>query len=143
MTLRTVSLLVAPALLLAVPALAQEKIYRNVDAVTAKTVRLGIYTNVSKECTPGPLPEIKVVSPPKQGTLTVKSGKVKAGTLARCPKLEVPVQGVFYESNTKFAGSDEVAFEIKQADGRVQSQSVKINVRTQPNPRGKPDSLEL
>jgi hypothetical protein len=135
---RHISLIIAPALLLAAPAPAQEKIYRSVDAVSGKAVRLGIYANVSKECTLGPPPEIKVVAPPKQGSLAVKSGKLKAGTLARCPKLEVPAQAIFYESNARFAGSDEVGYEVKQADGRVQSQSVKITVGAQAKPSTRP-----
>jgi hypothetical protein len=122
----------------AAPVAAQEKTYRSADAVTGKTLRLGIYANVSKDCVAGPLPEIKVVTSPKNGALQVKDGKVKPGTLARCPKLEVPVQGVFYESNAKFTGVDEVAYEVKHTDGKVQSFTLKINVAPAAKPAAKP-----
>jgi hypothetical protein len=122
----------------ATPVAAQDKTYRSADAVAGKTLRLGIYANVSKECVAGPLPEIRVVTSPKHGALAVKSGSVKPGTLARCPKLEVPVQGVFYESNAKFTGTDEVAYEVKHTDGKTQSLSVKINVSAAAKPAAKP-----
>ena len=50
-----------------------------------------MHANVSKDCKPGPLPEIKVVTTAKHGVVAVKRGKVKAGQLKRCPKLEAPV----------------------------------------------------
>ena len=127
----------------ATPALGQNKVYRSADAVAGKTMRLGIYANVTKECTAGPPPEIKVVTHPKHGALAVKAGKVKPGTLARCPKLEVPVQGVFYQSNPRFTGADEIAYEVKHTDGRVQSLSVKINVGAGGKPAAKPDAVDL
>jgi hypothetical protein len=116
------------------PVLAQDKVYRSADAVSGKRVRLGAYENVSKECAPGPLPEIKVLTPPKNGSLTVSHGKTKAGALPRCPKLEVPAQGVFYQANPRYTGVDEVAYEVKRSDRPTQSVTVKITVGAQAKP---------
>lgn len=128
----------------ALPAAAQgDKVYRSADAVTGKAVRLGVYANVSKECTTGPLPEVKVVTPPKHGSLAVKTANLKPGIVPRCPNLEVPVQGVFYQSNPKYAGADEVAYEVKHQNGRVQSLSVKITVTGEAKPGAKPPAIDL
>lgn len=140
--------LAASALMLACaaapPAGAQEnKVYRSADAVTGKSARLGVYANVSKECTTGPLPEIKVVTPPKHGSLSVKTGNLKPGAVPRCPNLEVPVQGVFYQSNPRFTGADEVAYEVKHQNGRVQSLTVKITVGGEAKPGAKPPVIDL
>lgn len=140
--------LAASALVLALaaahPATAQDnKIYRSTEAVTGKSLRLGVYGNVSKECTTGSLPEVKVATPPKNGSLAVKTGNLKAGTVARCPNLEVPVQGVFYQSNPKYTGADEVAYEVKHQNGRVQSLSVKIMVTGGAKPGTKPSAIDL
>jgi hypothetical protein len=116
------------------PALAQDKIYRSADAVSGKAVRLGLYEDVSKECAPGPLPEVKVITPPKHGSFTVRSGKTKAGALKRCPKLEVPAQGVYYQANANYTGTDEVAYEVKRGDRPTQSVTVKITVGAQAKP---------
>jgi len=58
--------------------------------------------------------------------------------------VETPVQGVFYQSNPKFTGSDEVAFEVKTAEGTTQAISIKITVGDKPAtaPKGK-DAVEL
>ena len=111
------------------PAFAQDQVFRSADARAGKPVRLGIHGNVSKECSAGALPEIKVVTPPKHGALSLKSGKTKAGELARCPKLEVPAKAVFYQSDPKYSGSDEVAYAVKGADGHVQTLTIKITVK--------------
>ena len=111
------------------PAFAQDQSFRSADAQAGKPVRLGIHGNVSKECSTGALPEIKVVTPPKHGALSLKSGKTKAGELARCPKLEVPAKAVFYQSDPKFSGSDEVAYAVTGTNGHVQTLTIKITVK--------------
>ncbi|HEX8165680.1 MAG TPA: 4-aminobutyrate aminotransferase [Beijerinckiaceae bacterium] len=122
------------ALATGTPALAQEKVYRSADAVSGKSVRLSVHGNVSKDCKAGPLPEIKIVTPPKHGALAVRQGKVEAGRLKRCPKLEVPVEGVFYQANANYTGEDEVAYEVRRAGAPVQALTVKITVGAQAKP---------
>jgi hypothetical protein len=119
------------------PATAQEKLFRTVEATPGKQVRLGLVGNVSKECTPGPKPEVKVVTPPKNGTLAVRSGKTQPGSLARCPKLEVPAEGLFYTAKSNFNGTDEVVYGVTRADGRNQVVTVRITItdKAKPEPR--------
>lgn len=110
--LRTAALLGASAALtLASGALAQETFFRNQDAAAGKTVRLGLYGNVAKDCKVGPAPEVKVVTPPKNGNLAVRSGKTKTDKVPNCPSLEAQVNGVFYEGKRGYAGPDEVVYE--------------------------------
>lgn len=115
-------------------AAAQDSRYRSADAVTGKPLRIGIYGNVKKDCSAGPLPEVRVTTLPKHGTLAVRAGKVKTNRVANCPNLETPIQGVFYQSNAGYAGADEIGYEVKSAEGKVQSHSVRITVTRQPNP---------
>lgn len=119
---------------------AQEQLYRTAEVASGKQTRIAIYGNVSKECTAGQPPDIKVVKPPAHGTLAVRSGKTKPGSLARCPALEVLAQGVFYQPNPKYMGADEVAFEVKRSDGRNQAVTVKITVSDKPKPDAKPNA---
>ena len=123
---------------------AQEQTFRTVEAAPGKPVRLGVVGNITKECTPGPMPEVKVVTQPSHGTLAVRSGKTKAGTLPRCPNLEVPIQAVFYQAHPKFTGTDQVAYTVKNVEGRTQSFTLKINVSGQATPEAKPqDNTDL
>ncbi len=119
--------------------LAQTSVYRTVDAPPGKPIRVRVVTNLKKDCTVGAPAAIRVVTPPKNGSLVVKNGKLKTPADYRCPNVETPVQGVFYQSNPKYTGSDEVAFEVKTAEGNTQSISIKINVSDKPAaaPKGK------
>jgi hypothetical protein len=116
--------------------------YRSTDVVAGKSHRLGVYGNVQKDCTSGLLPTVRVVTPPKHGELNVRSGKLKAGRISRCPKLEATAQGVFYKPNPAYKGADEVSYEVKSASGKVESHTVRITVKeampadTKPTPDG-------
>lgn len=120
-------------------AAAQDSRYRSAEAVTGRPLRIGIYGNVKKDCSAGPLPEVRVTTPPKHGTLAVRAGKVKTNRVANCPNLETPIQGVFYQANAGYAGVDEIGYEVKSAEGKVQSHTVRITVTRQPNPAAKKD----
>ncbi|WP_114943032.1 4-aminobutyrate aminotransferase [Microvirga calopogonii] len=138
---RSALFILAGVLILPGAALAQtNSAYRSADAVAGKSHRLGVYGNVQKDCTSGPLPTVRVVTPPKHGELNVRSGKLKAGRISRCPKLEATAQGIFYKSNPAYTGADEVSYEVKSASGKVESHTVRITVKeaapadAKPNP---------
>ncbi|MCB5176901.1 4-aminobutyrate aminotransferase [Microvirga lenta] len=103
--------------------------FRSAEVVAGKQERLGVYGNVQKDCTPGPLPTIRVVTPPKNGELNVRSGTLKMGRITRCPKLAPKAQGIFYKANPTFKGTDEVAYEVRSASGKVESHTVRITVK--------------
>jgi hypothetical protein len=134
---------VSTLVLAAVPAVAQERQSRSVDAQPGKAQRLAMSANVSPDCKPGTPPAIKLVQTPKNGSLVVRTGETPAGQLKRCPSLKVPVLGVFYEANAGFAGSDEVVIEVRRADGKVQIQAIKINVSDKPAADPKADAVDL
>lgn len=126
-----IRLLAAIPLALAVapdPALAQEKLFRTVKAAPAQPARLGVVGTVKRDCTAGPAPEVRVVTPPKQGTLAVREGKAKAGDIKRCPRLEAAIRGVFYQANAGASGTDEAIYEVRRADGSTQSVTVRIEI---------------
>jgi hypothetical protein len=125
----------APALacalvLSASAALAQaNSTHRSAEVASGKRHRLGVYGNVQNDCTSGQLPTVRVVTPPKHGELSVRSGKLKAGRISRCPKLEATAQGIFYKASPSYKGADEVSYEVKSASGKVESHTVRITVK--------------
>jgi hypothetical protein len=139
------SALAGTLVLFAAAALAQSNsAYRSADAVAGKLHRLGVYGSVQKDCTSGPLPTIRVVTPPKHGELNVRSGKLKAGRITRCPRLEAAAQGVFYKANPTFKGTDEVSYEVRSASGKVESHTVRVTVKdTQPSDSKPGEDTEL
>ncbi|HEX8666148.1 MAG TPA: 4-aminobutyrate aminotransferase [Beijerinckiaceae bacterium] len=131
------------ALAAGAPALAQEKVVRSVEAASGQSTRLTVHGDVTKDCKLGPLPEIRITTSPKHGALTVRQGKNKAGLLKRCPNLEVPVQGVFYQANAGYTGSDEVAYTVVRAGQATQSTTVKITVGARAKPGANSKDLDL
>lgn len=135
----------APALacalvLSASAALAQtNSAHRSADAVAGKPHRIGAYGNVQKDCTSGPLPTIRVLTPPKHGELNIRSGKLKAGRISRCPKLEATAQGIFYKASSTYKGADEVSYEVRSASGKVETHTVRITVKDATPADAKPD----
>jgi hypothetical protein len=111
--------------------------FRSAEVVAGKQERLGVYGNVGKDCTSGPLPTIQVVTPPKHGELNVRSGKLKAGRISRCPKLEATAQGIFYKANPSYKGNDEIGYEVRSASGKVESHTVRITVKDTSSPNSK------
>jgi hypothetical protein len=131
--------------IIAVPACAQERLFRNVDAIQGKQVRLALVGNVSKDCKVGPKPELKVTSAPKHGTLAIRSGKTKAGSLRRCPNLEVPAEGVFFQAQPNFIGDDEVIYQVTPPGGPTRIVTIKISIRppNAPTQRSKDEPTDL
>ncbi len=114
-----------------VPALAQQPptmVERNAKGQTAKNIQVGLYINVRTDCTSGPLPTIRLVSPPANGTLTIRRGKVNATNYKQCLALEVPGFVAFYKSKADFTGTDVATVEVKYPHGRTEIQRITIAV---------------
>ena len=129
---RASTVAVAAAAFVLSPAVAQEVIYRSSQVASGQTVRLGVFGNMKPDCTAGPAPEVKVVSPPKTGVVRISPGKLKTNLKGKCPQVEVPVHGVFYQAKARFVGQDEITFEVSSASGKKVSQNIKITVTAGP-----------
>ncbi|WP_291856124.1 hypothetical protein [Bradyrhizobium sp.] len=113
------------------PALAQEPsrtVERTVKSAPNRDTQIGVYVNVQPDCTSGPLPTIRLVSPPASGKVVVKSAKVKATNYKDCLALEVPAYIAFYKSTADFLGNDVLTIEVKFAGGRTEIQKITVNV---------------
>ena len=131
--------LAAVLMLAPVAAQAQTGAYRSATVAPGKTTRIGMVSALKKDCGVGPLTDVKIVTAPKHGTLNVKAGKVKTPAAFRCPNVETPVQGVFYQPNKGYMGSDEVKYEIKGLDGNTRQVTVQITVSDKPAAPAKDD----
>jgi hypothetical protein len=101
---------------------------RSVKSVPNKNTQIGVYINVQPDCTSGPLPTIRLVSPPASGKVVVKSAKVKATNYKTCLALEVPAYIAFYKSPVDFLGNDFLTIEVKFAGGRTEIQKITVTV---------------
>jgi hypothetical protein len=121
------SLLIA----LAAPSMAQSPVAtveRSVKALPNKDTQIGLYLNVRQDCTSGPLPTIRLISPPTSGKVVVKTAKVKATNYKACLALEVPAYIAFYKSAPDFSGADVMSVEVSYPAGRTEIQKITVNV---------------
>ena len=128
----TRGLALAAALLCGLPALfahAQGNVSeRELKASPGRDLRVAVYTDIRADCTSGPLPAIKLATPPAHGAVTVKRGTLKATNIKQCLATEAPAFVAFYRATPDFRGSDQFALEISWPDGRKQLQRFRIDV---------------
>jgi hypothetical protein len=113
------------------PAIAQgqsQTVERSVKALANKDTQIGLYLNVRADCTSGPLPTIRLVSPPTSGKVVVKTANVKATNYKACLALEVPAYVAFYKSTPDFLGDDVMTIEVSYSGGRTEIQKITVNV---------------
>jgi hypothetical protein len=124
-----------PAVLVAAPARAQTEttpVERSVKAQSGRDVRVGVFASMKADCTPGRLPTVRLKETPKNGTVTVKQGRLRATNFKQCLAAEVPAFVAIYRSKADFAGDDELTLEIVNANGKVQLQRVRVTVEKPP-----------
>jgi hypothetical protein len=93
-----------------------------------KDIQIGMYINVKPDCTSGPLPTIRLISPPEHGRVNVKKANVNATNYKQCLALEVPGYIAFYRSAPSFSGTDVLTLEIKFPGGRTEVQKITVTI---------------
>jgi hypothetical protein len=128
-------LVVALAAIIVTSALAQparSSNYTSFEATSAKPVQIGYYAEAHKDCTPAPLPAIRVIEAPKSGTLTVRVGELKTNQVAGCPGLKTPARVVFYQARAGTLGTDHLVYAVTNPTGEVATYNVTIKIKEAP-----------
>jgi hypothetical protein len=105
-----------------------QSVERSVRTAPNKDTQIGVYLNVLPDCTSGPLPTIRLATPPASGKVVVKTAKVKATNYKSCLALEVPAYVAFYKAPAEFLGNDVLTIEVKYPNGRTEIQTITVNV---------------
>jgi hypothetical protein len=114
--------------LVALQAVAQDSTHRSATVGSGQEIRLNVYMNINRDCSAGAPPEVRVITPPRNGALSIRSGKGRSPRVGKCENIEVPVRLVIYQSNRGYIGEDHVVYEVKKADSTTEAQSVTIAV---------------
>ena len=110
-------------------AVAQDRtIERRAKGRSDSDIRIGTYISVKSDCTSGPLPTIRLVSPPEHGKVAVKKAKIRATNFRQCLAVSIPGYVAFYRSQSGFSGTDLVTMEIKFPNGRSVVQKITVTV---------------
>ena len=122
----------AVAMILCVGTLAayaqDDVIERQLKAAPGRDVRVGVFTAIRPDCTSGPLPAIRLATPPAHGSVTVKRGTLKATNIKLCLAIEVPAFVAFYRASADYGGADDFELEISSPDGRKRRERIHMTV---------------
>ena len=118
----------------------EERVYQSARAISGKEVRVALFGRANgKECKALPIPEIRVVDPPKNGALIIRTASLTTNRYPNCPNLKVPAQVLFYQSRSDYVGSDSVSFTVTFENGHVQAHSLAITVAKDGQPSNAQD----
>ena len=93
-----------------------------------RDIRVLVLTNVKPDCTSGPLPTVRLVTPPANGKITVRRIRLNATNVRQCLSLEIPALVALYRSAPEFEGNDTVTVEIRPNEGAPHVHRITINV---------------
>jgi len=128
-TLASICFLLALFLVLPAIALAQAPtVERKVKGKPDTNINAGIFTTLRQDCTAGPLPVVRLVTPPTHGNVTMKQGRLRATNIKQCLGMEVPAFIAIYRSAKDFIGEDNFTLEVTGAGGKTQLQRITVTV---------------
>jgi len=117
--------------LLVLPAIAlgqAQTIERQVKGKPDTNINAGIFTTIRRDCTAGPLPVVRLVTPPAHGKVTVKQGRLRATNLKQCLGTDLPAFIAIYRSAQDFVGQDLFTIEVIGAEGKSQIQRITVTI---------------
>lgn len=135
LTLAVLIPLVAAAISISTVALAQPaptSNYTSIEATSDKPVQLSYHGSAHKNCTPAPLPTVRIIEAPKWGILTVRKAVLTTDKIAGCPGLKIPAQVVSYQARAGAAGNDHIVYEVTDFNGEVGTYDVTIKIKEAP-----------
>src|SRR5476651_581874 len=104
-------------------------VQKDIKGKSGQVIRIAVFANILPDCTGGPLPTVRLVTPPEHGAVIVKKAKLNATNVKQCLALEVSALVALYKSASDFAGTDTAVLEIKsaQGEGRLQRYSITVS----------------
>jgi hypothetical protein len=117
--------------------------YTSFEATSAAPVQIGYYAAAHNNCTPAPLPTIRVIEPPKSGALVVRRGELTINTMPGCPGLKIPAQVAFYHARAGATGTDHLVYQVTNPNGEVGTYDVTITIKNPPDPNEPPKGTRI
>lgn len=105
--------------------------HRSVAAVSGQKTRIGINFKTNGNCGVDQQPDVTVIKPPQHGKIDTQT---EAGYThftnanARCNTQKMPGMATYYTSAPGYSGKDKVVTRVSFRDGRVDEDTVDINV---------------
>jgi hypothetical protein len=103
-------------------------VQRAVKGASNQDICIGAYLNGRPDCTSGPLPTIRLVTPRANGAVVVKKATINATNYKQCLALQAPGYVTIYKSRPDFSGIHSAKLEVTFPDGRIQMQEITVTV---------------
>ena len=91
-------------------------------------INVGFFTTIKPDCTAGPLPVIRLITPPAHGKVTVTRGRLQATNLKQCLGADLPAFVALYRSAPDYIGQDSFTIEVVGASGKKQLQQITVSL---------------
>ena len=101
---------------------------RQIKGKPDTNINAGIFTTIRNDCTAGPLPAVRLATPPAHGKVIIRQGKLRATNMKSCLGLEVPAFVAIYRSARDFVGQDKFTLEVVGSNGKSQIQQITVTV---------------
>jgi len=104
------------------------------EVFTANEARIATMNWVNADCTSGPLPDLRIATPPQNGEfrmeeITMPVDRPKDNPRFDCNGKPVKAVAVFYKSKAGYTGDDNAVIDVDFKNGTVRRFSYKITVR--------------
>jgi hypothetical protein len=101
---------------------------RHYKGRTDTDIKVGIFTSIHRNCTPAPLPVVRLAAAPAHGRVSVRQVRVRATNVRNCLGLELPAFLAVYRSAPGYVGEDSLTIEVIGAQGRSELQRITVTV---------------
>lgn len=104
------------------------------SALSGNEVQIAAMNVVEADCSPGPVPDVRVAMQPKNGgvrlsQISMAVDRRKEDARAHCNGKPIQAMAVYYKSANAFIGNDKVLLDVDFRDGSVRRYAIDINVR--------------
>ena len=59
-------------------------VQKDIKGKSGQVIRIAVFANILPDCTGGPLPTVRLVTPPEHGAVIVKKAKLNATNVKQC-----------------------------------------------------------
>ncbi|MBX6329691.1 MAG: hypothetical protein IRY89_14070 [Pseudolabrys sp.] len=109
---------------------------RHYQGRTDTEIKVGVFTSIHGNCTPAPLPVVRLAVAPVHGRVSVRQVRLRATNVRNCLGLELPAFLAVYRSAPGFVGEDSLTIEVIGSKGRSELQRIKVTVTGRDAGRG-------
>ncbi|HZP79036.1 MAG TPA: hypothetical protein VFB45_23065 [Pseudolabrys sp.] len=110
----------------------REEVKRSV--MNGSESRLAAMNYIDADCTPGPVPVVRIVTPPKNGEfrmeeVSIPLNRPAGNARAKCNGTPVQAVGVYYKAKAEYTGDDAMVIDVDFKHGYIKRFVYAISVR--------------